>query len=98
MLKLSKTFIQNLKTIQLRPFSRDHYEKLDIAYVREDRDIDHRLVRRQIVYKSPVTKVKTEYITEPGIPGKECEPLSLTKGIGVTGTLGASMAGWKNNS
>jgi len=86
MLKLSKTFIQRFQPLHLRPFSRDHYEKLDIAYVREDRDIDHRLVRREIVYKTPETKVKTEYITEAGVSGKEWEPLTLTKGIGVTGT------------
>ena len=86
MLKISKTSIRRFLPLQLRGFSRDHYEKLDIAYVREDRDIDHRLVRREIVYKSPETKVKTEFITELGIPGKEWEPLTFTKGIGVTGT------------
>ena len=56
MLKQTKTFLHRLT---VRAFSRDHYEKMDIAYVREDRDIDHRLVRRQIVYKSPETKVRT---------------------------------------
>ncbi len=54
--------------------------------MREDRDIDNRLIRREIVYKSPEIKVKTEYNQVPGVPGKEWEPLKFIKGIGVTGT------------